>query len=150
MNKMGRDKIKIYLVDHNLGISGQDEFGVKNLETLAKILSAKGYSVISEDVLASLSSEFDLILLHLANMKKWNMAVYDFQKNYPEIPIVCLSRINKNQCLESDDCYREKLKEYLNFRDNDGNYDCDPIVIKPFLKFIKYLTGKIPRFNTNI
>src|SRR3990172_4113643 len=94
MNKMGRDKIKIYLGDHNLGISGQDEFGVKNLETLAKILSAKGYSVISEDVLASLSSEFDLILLHLANMKKWNMAVYDFQKNYPEIPIVCLSRIN--------------------------------------------------------
>jgi len=37
MSKMGRDKIKIYLVDHNFNMSEADEYG-KNLEDLLKVL----------------------------------------------------------------------------------------------------------------
>ncbi len=117
---------------------------------MIKSLKKEGYYVKAERFPNQLTSDFDIIVVH-PDKGEASFIIKKFHEENPDIPLIFCSRIFSNKIPEYS--INTFFRKYIDSEREFGKkriYECGCIGVKPFLKFIKYLTGKIPKFNTNI
>ncbi|AJF63069.1 MAG: hypothetical protein QT11_C0001G0943 [archaeon GW2011_AR20] len=87
----------------------------------------------------SLSPEFDIIIIHPQIGEGYK--IRKFHETYSQIPLIYCSRISDMNVSQGGS--KAFFKHSINSKNKiDGTYLCGHIILKPFLEFIKYLTGK--------